>query len=510
MSDSLRRRFVYKLAANLVGVLVSFFQAGLVSRALGPRTYGDLNFLTSFFNQFVAFLEMRSSTFLYTSLSRNRTNTGVAAFYVYLALGVSAVTLLFPLAAIALGWHPLVWPDQSALAVILVAFVALVLWYADVAGKICDALGLTVPLERIRVVNAIVFFLALALLMRWGLIDFRTFLTFQFLTTLTLIAALAIVLRRNRSFAGQSLHPARLDMRTRFAEVFAYSHPLFTYTLLGLGANYADRWLLQQFGGSVEQGLFSLSLNIGLAFHVFINALHPLVMREFAVAFAENDIARAADVFRKLIPASYTLSAFFLSFAAVHADACVRIVGGSSFRDAAGVFAIMAFLPVIQNYSMLSGSVLYAAHETKLLRNIGLATTPISIAATYFLIAPRQYGGLELGAIGLAIKMVALEFLGNNIVLYFNARMLRLRFARYLFHQLLVVALLTALAYGCRTAIALVLRDAGWIPQLIGGGLLYVALGAVLFALVPSIAGVRKAEAIALIREAVSRLRKGA
>src|SRR5262249_60483452 len=69
--DSFSKRFIYKLSANLVGVLLSFFQAGLVSRALGPRNYGDYNFLINSFNQFIAFLEMRSATFLYTSISRN-------------------------------------------------------------------------------------------------------------------------------------------------------------------------------------------------------------------------------------------------------------------------------------------------------------------------------------------------------------------------------------------------------------------------------------------------------
>src|SRR5437899_12980641 len=106
---------------------------------------------------------------------------------------------------------------------------------------------------------------------------------------------------------------------------------------------------------------------------------------------------RARNIFAKLIPTSYAISAFFLCYAGVNADGCVRIVGGHSFNDAAGVFAIMAFLPIIHNYSMLSGSALYAAHKTTLLRNIGLVTTPLSIATTSLLVGPKEYGGLNLG-----------------------------------------------------------------------------------------------------------------
>jgi O-antigen/teichoic acid export membrane protein len=506
VGHSFRRRFLYKLAANLIGILLSFFQAGLVSRALGPRTYGDYNFLTNFFNQFVAFLEMRSSTFLYTSVSSKRTNTGVAAFYVYLALGVSVVAVLFPIVAVALGWQRAIWPGQESLVIILVAILALAFWYAEVLAKLCDALGVTVSLERIRVINAVIFFIVLAVMMRWQAVNLHSYLTFQFVTTLSLIAALALVLRGTKAFDGQALHPARLDMRTRLREVFAYSHPLFVYTLFGLGSNYADRWLLQKFGGSIQQGLFSLSLNIGLAFNVFINALHPLVMREFAVAFAANNIQRAAEVFRKLIPASYTLSAFFLCYAAVYADRCVRIIGGASYEGAAGVFAVMAFLPIIYNYSMLSGSVLYAANETRLLRNIGIVLLPLSIAATFFLIAPPQYGGLALGAIGLAVKMVGMELIGNNIVLFFNARLLRLRFSRYLFHQVFVAALLTGIAFVCRKASLLILgAEAAWLLEMFVGGVLYTAVCLTLFALIPSIAGIRKEEALAFLKEAVAK-----
>src|SRR6185503_18435162 len=123
--DSFPKRFIYKFAANLVGVVLSFFQAGLVSRALGPRSYGDYNFLIYFFNQFVAFLEMRSSTFLYTSISRNRARTVIAAVYFYVAIVISLVTVLFPLASIALGVQSTIWPDQNGLIIILVALLAL-------------------------------------------------------------------------------------------------------------------------------------------------------------------------------------------------------------------------------------------------------------------------------------------------------------------------------------------------------------------------------------------------
>src|SRR5213594_1815419 len=134
--DSFPKKFTYKLAANLVGVFLSFFQAGLVSRALGPRSYGDYNFLFNFFNQFVAVVEMRSATFLYTSISRNRAKTVIVGVYSYVALAISVVTVLFPAAAIALGLASAIWPDQNVPVIIAVSVVALMVWYTDLFAKI--------------------------------------------------------------------------------------------------------------------------------------------------------------------------------------------------------------------------------------------------------------------------------------------------------------------------------------------------------------------------------------
>lgn len=502
-THSFRRRFTFKLGANVFGVLLAFLQSVIVSRALGPRSYGNYNFLAAFFNQFVGFLDMRSSTYLYTSVSSNRGRTGIVRFYFYLALAISLLTLLVPAAAAALGVQNLLWPDQDIAIVFLLAAVGLALWYADLLGKLCDALGLTVSLESVRTANAALFFALLLLLMHWHLLDLRGYAGFMLAATACLLTALALLLRRSRTLAV----PPQADMRANLREVFSYSHPLFVYTLIGLATNYADRWLLQRFGGSVQQGYFSLALNMGLAFDVAITALHPLLMREFAIAFADGDLSRARELFRKLIPLSYAVSAFFLCFAAVYADDCVRIVGGPSFRGAGAVFAVMAFLPIVHNYSLLSGSVLYAANKTRLLRNIGLVMTPPSIAAAYFLIVPAAYGGLGMGAMGVAIKTVVLEFVGANVILFYNARMLKLSFARLLLHQIAAVAVLTAAAYAARQAVLHAAGNAQWIASLIGGGIVYVAICAVLFHFAPALFGVEKAEAMAALKDIVRRVR---
>src|SRR5215831_18353752 len=229
--DSFPKRFIYKFGANLVGVMLSFFQAGLVSRGLGPRNYGDYNFLINSFNQFIAFLEMRSATFLYTSISRNRAKTNIAAVYFYVALAISCVTVLLPLIAITLGMQNAIWPGQDALVIVLVSLVAMVVWYTDIVAKICDALAVTVSLETARALNRILLFTSIALSMRWSVLNIYSYLSLKFISNVLLIAVLGLALRRTKAFEGQSLHPVKIEMRSTLGNVFAYSSPLFVYTL---------------------------------------------------------------------------------------------------------------------------------------------------------------------------------------------------------------------------------------------------------------------------------------
>lgn len=70
----------------------------------------------------------------------------------------------------------------------------------------------------------------------------------------------------------------------------------------------------------------------------------------------------------------------------------------------------------------------------------------IGLPVTYFLIAPREKLGLNIGANGLAIKMVALQFLAVNVQLFFNARFLSLKLNNYLIHQILSVLMMLSLS----------------------------------------------------------------
>jgi O-antigen/teichoic acid export membrane protein len=93
-----------------------------------------------------------------------------------------------------------------------------------------------------------------------------------------------------------------IPVRQYTKEFYDYCNPMFVYSLISLVVGILDRWILQFYGGSIQQGFFGLAFNIGAFCFLFTSALSPLIMREFSIAFEKKDIAKIARDFRRYIP----------------------------------------------------------------------------------------------------------------------------------------------------------------------------------------------------------------
>ncbi|HPP09193.1 MAG TPA: oligosaccharide flippase family protein, partial [bacterium] len=94
VEDSLRKRYFYKLFTNIAGYAIGLITMGIIPRALGPKAFGDFNFLTNFFNQVVNFLDMGSSTAFFTKISQRQKESSLFAFYLWFTVLVTILILL--------------------------------------------------------------------------------------------------------------------------------------------------------------------------------------------------------------------------------------------------------------------------------------------------------------------------------------------------------------------------------------------------------------------------------
>jgi len=88
-----RHQFTAKLAGNVFSLLAGMVVHSQVPRALGPESYGRYEFLTSFFLQVKSYLDMGTSSCIYTRLSQRQDDAGLVAFYRKLLLGASVLMI---------------------------------------------------------------------------------------------------------------------------------------------------------------------------------------------------------------------------------------------------------------------------------------------------------------------------------------------------------------------------------------------------------------------------------
>jgi O-antigen/teichoic acid export membrane protein len=492
-TDSLKKRYLAKLLANLVGLIISIITQAIIPRGLGPRAYGNFSFLSNFFVQVVNFLDMGTSIGFYTKLSQRQRDFGLVSFYLSFACLVSFFLIIFVGCIHVTGSYTTFLPDQKLFYIYLAAVWGILTWFAKIVDKMADAYGATVSTEIARIVQKVLGLTIILALFLANQLNLTHFFFYHYFILIFLALAFIWVIERRGHSLRRSWKLSLAQIGTYAKEFYNYSHPLFVYALVGLIVGILDRWMLQKFSGSVEQGFYGLSYQIGAICFLFTSAMTPLITREFSIAFGKNDVAEMARLFRRYIPMLYAIAAYFACFIAVEADKVTLIMGGAKFHQAALAVTIMAFYPIHQTYGQLSGSVFYATGQTALYRNIGVAFMLIGLPVTYFLIAPPEKFGLDAGATGLAIKMVVIQIIGVNVQLYYNARLLGLRFWSYLGHQLGSIGVLLTIAFLASLFVECVLGVSGnIIINFVSSGILYSILVAGVIIFFPLVFGLNR------------------
>ena len=501
---SLAKRYLFKLLANCATVPVYLAMEAVLPRALGPKTYGEYNFALALFQQGMGLMDMGSSTCLYNALSRRQQETGLIAFYGRIALCALVLILAVSLCAL----HPAIgaWlmPQAPLWLAPLAALWAFLTWLGRILRSVNDASGATVSSELTRAVFSLGGLFLLILLFWTDKLDMHSLFAQQYLVLGAMALGFWHVI--HAEYKDFSWRLGAEEARAYRREFFDYSHPLFVQALLSFFALSGERWMLQWFDGSVEQGFFALSQKVGMACFLFVSAMTPLVMRELSIAWGQKDLALMGRLITRFAPMLYTVAAYFSCFTLVEARAIVRLFGGEAFTEALIPVQIMALYPVHQTYGQLAGSVFHAAGRTALLRNLTALECLYGFAATWFLLAPADLYGLHLGATGLAVKTVGVQFITVNIYLLLVSRMVPLDYMQNLRYQFVALGLMLSLAFACReSTVALGFGTAEDFVRFALSSVIYSCLVVALLMLVPRLTGLSRQE----LRELWARTRGG-
>jgi O-antigen/teichoic acid export membrane protein len=424
-STSVKTRFLVSLISNTIRSIIGFFSGLFVARGLNPSGYGDMSFLLGSFVAVRTLLDMGSSSAFYTFISQRPHGVRFYLYYFgWLALQFVVpallITALMPESMIAK-----VWLGHSR-TIILFAFAASFsqqqVW--QTLNQIGEASRKTVRVQIIGMVVAVGHLIIIYALLAHGLLSVK--MVFWLLIVEYAIAAFwAIRFLREKNAAFDASVPEAFSAGAMLKEYLIYCKPLAFLSLVSFLHEFADRWLLQRFGGSSQQGYYQIAYQFAAVSLLATSSILNVFWKEIAEANARQDKERLAALYRKVSRALVMLGAILSGFLIPWTGQIVTVVLGISYLTAVPVLMIMFLYPIHQSMGQIGGTMLLAGGHTKAYMSISVTMMLVSLPLSFLVQAPPHGApvpGLGLGATGMALKMVLVNIVSVNILAWSIAR----------------------------------------------------------------------------------------
>ena len=435
---NLRKDYFFKIITNIFRIPISFLLQSIFPRILGPIQYGNFEFLNDSFTRILTFLESGNTLAFYTRLSSNKSDYKLIKFYKIIVLLTILIIFLILFIICYFNFNIYLWPNQTITTLILVTILVILVYISNILIRILDSFLLTISIEKLKVIHIAITFLIFVFFYFWtNSININYFILIQICLQIFLILGSIYIINNNYNsvvFIKETL--TSLNIKFYIQYFYKYSSPLFIFSVFALIFGFGDRWLLQKFGGSIQQAYFSLAQKTGAFIFIFTSAVIPLYIRENSKHFYNSDHFKMAESYIKNIKLFMFLTIFLSTIISFNSKYILLLIGGDSFSDANNLFILMSFYPIHQTLGQLNGVLYYSTNRTKIFTKVGLFSLPLGFLFSFILIAPYKYYGFNLGSIGLAIQMLIIQFVNQNILLFKNCQYLKISFLNLFLNQL--------------------------------------------------------------------------
>ena len=418
-TQSITSRFTVSVLANILRGGLVFITIIIIARVLGPADYGDYAFLLGSFVAIKGLLNMGVSSAFQTFISQKARGKMFVASYVAWQLAQFLLVIIIVSIILPDGWLDKIWLGHER-NLVLLAFGAVFMqqqaWQTLV--QIGESKRLTHRVQVLNIAIAGAHFLLVIGFWMGGLLSVH--LVFG-LTLFEYLVSLAVAYK---VLSVSSLEGEPFDGRSVLAEYAEYCTPLILYSILGFGYQFADRWMLQNFGGAIEQGLYEVGFRFGAVSLLITASLLNIFWKEIAEAKENENWELMQKLYRKVSRFLFTVGAVLTGFLVPWSEEIIRIMLGASYMSGAPVLAIMLVHAVFNSVAQVNGSMLLASSKTGTHLILGSILMAISIPMAYFFLAPQDawLPGLGLGSMGMALKMILFVVLYVNVISWWIAR----------------------------------------------------------------------------------------
>jgi O-antigen/teichoic acid export membrane protein len=372
----------------------------------------------------------------------------------------------------------------------LAAYMQSVLW--SVILQMGESQRLTRWVQGMAVTVALVHFLLMALAWWGGWLAVPTVFGLMIIEWCIAVAVIVIQLR------FPPLSEETDTAKFIFSEFWQYCRPLILYSWLGFVYEFADRWLLQTYAGSVQQAYYAVAFQFGAIAAIATSSILNIFWKEIAEAHHQNNRERVAMLYRRVTRGLFFVAAAGAGFLVPWAEDILRITLGAAYVGGTSTLMLMFFYPMHQSMGQIGGTMAYASGRVALQVKIGIAFMASSIVVSYYVMAGAEapLPGLDLGSQGLAGKMVVMQILSVNALAFYLSRSLGIKFD-WLFQPAAALACLAAglIAHTVSQSLFDVSSQL-WLAFLVAG-LFYAMILLTLINMVPSLAGLQRGDILA-------------
>ena len=418
-NPSISSRFAVSVLANILRGGLAFVTTIIIARVLGPEVYGDYAFLLGTFVGVMSLLNLGTSSAFQTFMSQKERGKMFVISYA----GWQLLLILFSILVIGVilpeKWLNKIWLGHDR-GLVLLAFVAVFMqrqaWRTVV--QIGESMRLT---YRVQILNISIAAVHFVLVIGFWIGEM---LSVRLIFGLFLVEYVIFLVVACNVLSVFNLEGETFEGRDVLREYVKYCSPLVLYSIVGFGYQFADRWMLQNFGGSRQQGLYEAGFRFGMVSLLITASLLNIFWKEIAEAKEKENSELMQKLYRKASRFLFWLGAVLVGFLVPWSEVIIRLMLGPSYAEGASVLAIMLLVSVFASLAQINGSMLLASGKTRAHFAFGSIFMGVSIPCSYFILASKDafLSGLELGSLGLAAKMLVFVILHVNIVSWWISR----------------------------------------------------------------------------------------
>ena len=489
---SVKVRFLSTFITNILRVGISFIAGLVIARILGPGKYGNFSFLLGSFISLASLVEMASSSAFYTFISQRHRGR---RFFIYYGIWVFVQLLILLLLVLFLpdSIRQKIWlghPFGLVFLALLASFAMNQLW--RFAAQIGESMRDTVGIQVRNLALALTYLFCVLALAGFHIISIKNLFILNIILYLMFSALYAWRIYQT----GVLSKGEGEDLRGILGEFKRYCSPLVIFTWVGFLYSFADYWLLQKFGGSVQQGYYAIGARFSALSLIATTSMIQVFWKEIAEAHSLGNMEKVRSLYYQVSRSLFFIGAVISCILIPFSREILALLLGPAYQSAWLPLSFMFFYPVHQSLGQINGSMLGATEKTKAQSYIGLFFMAVSIPTTYILLAPKSaiVPGFQLGAMGLAIKMVGCQILGVNITAFFVAKYVNAAFDWR--HQINVLLLLLPIGflskYFVRHIFSLASSHERILMVMLVSGIIYLVIVVILIRYFPSIAGLNR------------------